>query len=131
MSDYEALRRLGDLGREIERRRGEDPYPRPTGPAPSMEKLRHRRDEITRVAEAHGASAVRVFGSVARGDAPPGSDLDLLVEMGEGPSLFEQAALQSDLQDLLQCAVHVAITNGFKYAGDHTREQIEREAVPL
>ena len=131
MSDYEALRRLGDLGRKIERRRGKDPYPRPTGPAPTMEELRRRRDEITGVAQTHGASAVRVFGSVARGDARPGSDLDVLVEMGEGPSLFEQTALQSDLEDLLQCPVHVVTTNGLKYARDYTREQIEHEAVPL
>ena len=131
MSDYETLRRLGDLGREIERRRGEDPYSRPTGPAPTMEELRRRRNEIMRVAVSHGASAVSVFGSVARGDAGPGSDLDVLVEMGDGPSLFEQAAVQSDLENLLQCPVHLVTTNGLKYARDHTREQIEHEAVPL
>jgi predicted nucleotidyltransferase len=131
VSDNEAFRRLGDLGREIERRRGPDPYSRSKGPAPTMEELRHRRDEIMRVAISHGASAVSVFGSVARGDAGPGSDLDVLVEMGEGPSLFEQAAVQSDLEKLLQCPVHLVTTNGLKYARDHTREQIEREAVPL
>jgi predicted nucleotidyltransferase len=131
VSDCEAFRRLGDLGREIERRRAPDPYPRPTGPAPTIEELRRRRDEITRVAETHGASAVSVFGSVARGDAGLGRDLDVLVQMGDGPSLFEQAALESDLEDLLQCAVHVVTTTGLKYARDHTREQIEREAVPL
>jgi uncharacterized protein len=96
-----------------------------------VQELRRRRDEITRVAERHGASAVHVFGSVARDDSRPGRDLDVLVDMGDGPSLFEQAALQSDLEDLLQCPVHVVTTNGLKYARDHTREQIEREAVPL
>jgi uncharacterized protein len=131
VNDNETLRRLGDLGREVERRRGPDPYPRPTGPAPTMQELRRRRDEITRVADSRGASAVHVFGSVARDDARPGRDLDVLVDMGDGPSLFEQAALQSDLEDLLQCPVHVVTTNGLKYARDHTREQIEREAVPL
>jgi uncharacterized protein len=131
VSDYEALRRLGDVGREIERRRGPDPYPRPTGPPPAMDELRRRRDEIMRVAVSHGASAVSVFGSVARGDAGLGSDLDVLVEIGDGSSLFEQAAVQSDLENLLQCPVHLVTTNGLKYARDHTREQIEREAVPL
>ncbi|MFZ0383142.1 MAG: hypothetical protein WCD11_34235 [Solirubrobacteraceae bacterium] len=38
--EYAELRRLGELGREIERRRGPDPYPRPTGPPPSLEELR-------------------------------------------------------------------------------------------
>src|SRR6185437_8239054 len=51
---YAALHVLGDRGREIERRRPPDPYPRPTGPAPSLEQLRQLRDEITRVATRHG-----------------------------------------------------------------------------
>ena len=84
-----------------------------------------------RVALSHGASAVSVFGSVARGDAGLGSDLDILVEMGDGPSLLDQAAVQSDLENLLRCPVHLVTTNGLKNARDQTREQIEREAVPL
>lgn len=80
---YAALHQLAERGREIERRRGPDPYPRPTGPPPNLEELRRRRDEITRVAERHGTRAVRVFGSVARGEARPESDLDVLVELGE------------------------------------------------
>ena len=131
MSDYEALRRLGELGREIERRRAPDPYPRAAGRAPALEELRRRRDEIMRVAASHSASAVRVFGSVARGDAGAGSDLDMLVEMGERPSLFGQTALQDDLEDLLGCPVHVVATSGLKYAHREAREQIEREAVSL
>ena len=55
---YEALHRLGELGREIERRRGPDPYPRPTGPAPSLEALRRRRDDVMRIAARHGARTV-------------------------------------------------------------------------
>jgi hypothetical protein len=43
---FAALRRLGELGREVERRRGPDPYPRPTGAAPDMEELRARRVDI-------------------------------------------------------------------------------------
>jgi uncharacterized protein len=131
VSEYEALRRLGDLGLEIERRRARDPYPRADGPAPTLEELRRRRDEIMRVAASHGASVVRVFGSVARGDAAAGSDLDMLVEMGEPRGLLGQAALQGDLEDLSGCPVHVVTTTGLKYAHRETREQIEREAVSL
>ena len=128
---YAELRRLGDLGREIERRRPPDPYPRPISPAPTLEQLRRRRDEINRVAAAHGARAVRIFGSIARGDARPGSDLDLLVDMGDGPNLFEQAALQGDLEDLLGCPVDVVTTGGLSYAREHTRDRIEHEAVSI
>ena len=110
---------------------GPDPYSRPTGPAPSLEELRRRRDETVQIAVRHGASTVRVFGSVARGDAGPNSDLDILVDMGHSRSLFEQAAVQGDLEELLGCPVHVVSTGGLSYARDHTREQIAREAVSL
>ena len=125
------MRRLGELGREVERRRQPDPYPRPTGPAPSLEKLRQHRDEINRAAAAHGALRVRIFGSVARGDSGPDSDLDVLVDMGEGPSLFDLAALQADLEDLLGCPVHVVTTGGLSQTREHTRDRIEHEAVLL
>jgi predicted nucleotidyltransferase len=128
---YTALRRLGDLGREVESRRGPDPYPRAAGPAPSLEQLRRRRDEINRVAAIHGARSVRIFGSIARGDAGPGSDLDVLVEMRDRPSLLEQAALQADLEELLGCPVHVVTTGGLVHAREHTRERIEHEAISL
>jgi uncharacterized protein len=128
---YRALRKLGYLGREVERRRSPDPYPRPAGPAPSLEALRLRRDEINQVAARHGARAVRVFGSVARGDAGPGSDVDLLVDVGEPTSLLKQAALQGDLEDLLGCPVHVVTTGGLSRGHEQTRALIEREAVSL
>ncbi len=91
---YRALRQMGDLGRELERRRPPDPYPRPSGAAPSLEDLRLHRDEITQVATRHGARTLRVFGSVARGEAGRCSDVDILVDMGDQRSLFQQAALQ-------------------------------------
>lgn len=55
MSEYEAFRRFGDHGREIEHRRGPDPYPRATA-RQTLEELRRRRDEIMRLASSHGAS---------------------------------------------------------------------------
>jgi len=128
---YKALRKLGDLGREVERRRGPDPYPRPTGPAPSIETLRLRREEITQTAARHGARSVRVFGSVARGDAGPASDVDLLVDMGDRTSLLKQAALQGDLEELLGCPVDVVTTGGLSRGREDTRARIELEAVSL
>ncbi|MGN6867995.1 MAG: nucleotidyltransferase family protein [Solirubrobacteraceae bacterium] len=122
---------LGDRGREIERRRPPDPYPRPTGPAPRLEQLRQRRDEISRVAARHGARTLRIFGSVARGDQGPGSDVDVLVEMGDRRGLFDIAALQRNLEDLLGCPVHVMTVTGLSQADADTRERIEREAVSL
>lgn len=128
---YAALGVLGDRGREIERRRPPDPYPRPTGPAPRLEQLRQRRDEISRVAARHGARTLRIFGSVARGDQGPGSDVDVLVEMGDRRGLFDIAALQRNLEDLLGCPVHVMTVTGLSQADADTRERIEREAVSL
>ncbi|MGH2885350.1 MAG: nucleotidyltransferase family protein [Solirubrobacteraceae bacterium] len=74
---------------------------------------------------------MRVLGSVARGEAGAGSDLDVLVGMGGGASLLTVAALQHDLEDLLGCPVHVVTTSGLKYAREHVREEIEGEAVRL
>ena len=59
-SRYAALHRLGELGREIGDRRGPDPYPRPSGPAPSLQELRRRRGEIERLAVHHGFLPVLV-----------------------------------------------------------------------
>lgn len=129
--EYEALSRLGELGREIERRRGPHPYPRPTGPAPSLEALRRRRDDVMRIAARHRVRTVSVFGSVARGDAGPHSDVDLLVDTGGPQSLFEQAALQNELEDLLGCPVHVLTTGGLSCAREDARARIEREAISL
>jgi uncharacterized protein len=93
--------------------------------------LRRRRDDIMRIAARHGAWTVSVFGSVVRGDAGPHSDVDLLVGTGDPVSLFEQAALQNDVEDLLGCPVHVLTAGGLSCARESTRVQIEREAVSL
>jgi predicted nucleotidyltransferase len=61
----------------------------------------NRREEILALAKRHGASNIRVFGSVARGDATATSDLDLIVRFEPGRSLLDQGSLLMDLQDLL------------------------------
>jgi hypothetical protein len=65
----------------------------PTKTAPTLDSLRQHRDDILRLAAKYGASNVRVFGSVARGDATPESDVDLLVTFREGSSLYDLSGL--------------------------------------
>ena len=60
-----------------------------------------QRDKILAIAAAHGASSLHVFGSMAKGVDIEGSDLDLLVEVRPGTSLFQFAGLQVDIEDAL------------------------------
>jgi predicted nucleotidyltransferase len=90
--------------------------------------LRDKRDEILSIAARHGASNVRVFGSVARGEATAKSDVDFLVELERGRSLLDHAALMIDLEGLLGRRVDVATERGLK---PRFREVILREAVRL
>ena len=93
-----------------------------------VEILKEKRDEILRIAARHGASNVRVFGSVARGEADAQSDVDLLVELERGRSLLDHAALMLELERLLGRRVDVATEWGLK---PQIREHILREAVRL
>jgi predicted nucleotidyltransferase len=90
--------------------------------------LRGKRDEIQRIAARHGARNIRVFGSVARGEARPGSDLDLLVEAGPETSSWFPAGLILDLEEALGCKVQVVTEKGLH---PDLREGVLREAVPL
>ncbi len=76
---------------------------------PTIDALRERRGEIEAVARTHGASCIRVFGSVARGEESASSDLDLLVDLEDGRGLFDLGALLMDLRDLLGCDVDVVV----------------------
>jgi len=68
---------------------------------PMLTDLRSRRSEILQVAHARGAWRVRVFGSVARGDATESSDIDFLVDLESSRGLFDLGGLLMDLRDLL------------------------------
>ena len=70
-------------------------------------RLRHKRQEILALAAKHGARNVRVFGSVARGEAGATSDIDLLVEFDDNRSLFDVVGLTQDLEELLGRKVDV------------------------
>jgi predicted nucleotidyltransferase len=88
---------------------------------------RQSREEIARIAGAHGARNVRVFGSAARGEEGAG-DLDLLVEMGEGRNLFDLIALSDELRETLGVEVDVLSDRGLS---PYLRDRILSEAVPL
>ena len=90
--------------------------------------LKEKRQEILRIAAKHGARNVRVFGSVARGEADAQSDIDLLVEFEPDRSLLDHAGLWLELQDLLGCKVDVVSEAGVK---TRIRERVLREAVPV
>lgn len=94
----------------------------------ALNQVIDRRADVLRIAAAHGARNVRVFGSVVRGDAGPTSDLDLLVDMEPGRSLFDIAELKLDLQDLLGCGVDVVTESSLYWL---LRRRILREAKPL
>lgn len=92
------------------------------------ELLATERNSILRLAELHGARNVRVFGSVARGDATRESDVDFLVDMEEGRSLLDLVGLWQDLQDLLGMQVDVISEGGIS---PYLRAKILAEAVTL
>lgn len=90
--------------------------------------LKAKRAEILRIAAQHGARNVRIFGSVARGEARPESDVDFLVELEPGRSLLDHAALLLELEQLLGCRVDVATERGLRA---RIRERVLKEAVPI
>jgi predicted nucleotidyltransferase len=92
------------------------------------ERLNAKRDEILRIAAKYGARKVRIFGSVARGEAGPDSDVDVLVDLEPGRSLFELGGLLMDLQDLLDCKVDVVTEKGLR---NRIRDRVLQEAVPI
>jgi uncharacterized protein len=87
-----------------------------------------RRAAILRIASSYGARNVRVFGSVARGEAKDGSDLDLLVELEPGRTLFDLGGLLYDVQNELGLRVDVATERTLR---PELRARVLAEAVPL
>jgi uncharacterized protein len=87
-----------------------------------------KRDEILAVAARYGVTNVRVFGSVARREARPDSDLDLLVTFPSTASLFDLIGLEQDLAELLGLRVEVASDRGIR---ERIRATVMQEAVPL
>ena len=92
------------------------------------ELLNAKKGEILRIAAKHGARNVRVFGSVARGEARPDSDVDFLVDMEPGRSLFDMGGLLMDLRALLGLDVDVVTEHGLK---PRIRDRVLKEAELL
>ncbi|WP_017654133.1 nucleotidyltransferase family protein [Fortiea contorta] len=87
-----------------------------------------KREEILQVAAKYGAYNIRIFGSVARREADVNSDVDFLVEMETGRSLFDLGGLLMELQEILGCEVDVVTEKGLR---SRIRERVLNEAVPL
>jgi uncharacterized protein len=90
--------------------------------------LQGKRDEILRIAASHGARDVRVFGSSARGEAGPESDIDILAKLDPGRSLLDIVAIKQDLEGLIGCKVDVVTEAAIS---PYIREEVLREAVRL
>jgi len=90
--------------------------------------LKEKRQEILSLAARHGSTNVRVFGSVARGEADDASDLDVLVDLEPGRSLLDLGGLLMDLQQLLGRDVDVVTEKGLRA---RIRECVLKESVPV
>jgi len=94
----------------------------------TLEDLLRVKQSILGVAKKHGASNVRIFGSVVRGEATNTSDIDVLVDLEPNRSLFDHAALAIELEALLGCKVDVVTEKGLK---SRIKERVLKEAVAL
>ena len=103
-------------------------YPPGLPDTPRGRRLRQRRRAILACAALHGASNVRVFGSTARGEDRPDSDVDLVVDLDKGTGLFALEALRRELSEILGVPVDVAPSDSLR---PRVREEVEREAIPI
>jgi predicted nucleotidyltransferase len=90
--------------------------------------IKEKREEILNLAAKHGALNVRLFGSVARNEAGPESDIDFLVDLSPKRTPWFPGGLISDLENLLGCKVDVITEKGLR---ERIRNRVLEEAVPL
>jgi predicted nucleotidyltransferase len=103
--------------------------PARTGVPPTLAELRAVRARIVEIVERNKGRNVRVFGSVARGDAEPDSDVDLLVDLEPGAGLLDLGGMDTELRELLDRDVDVVHLH--ENSRPEFRANVEREAVPL
>ena len=96
--------------------------------AVTLDEVRANRDVIKRLGERFGMRNIRVFRSVARGEATSGSDLDLLVDVERGHGYFDMAGFAVGVEDVLGVMTQVATEDGLKL---RIRDRVLREAVAL
>ncbi|MGD0768709.1 MAG: nucleotidyltransferase family protein [Tepidisphaeraceae bacterium] len=94
----------------------------------TRQTLQQKRGAILEIARRYGASDVRIFGSIARGDATEASDVDLIVRFEPGRTLLDHGGLVMDLRDLLGRRVDVIDEDGMR---PRFRQHVLAEAVPL
>ena len=90
--------------------------------------IKEKRLEILKIAKNHGASNIRIFGSVARNEATNNSDIDFLMDLKPGNNLLDRIALIQDLEDLLGCKVDVAKPENLH---ETIKEKVLQEAITL
>ena len=90
--------------------------------------IQEKREDILRLAAKHGARNVRLFGSVARGEAAEGSDVDFLVDAGPDTSPWFPGGLLVDLEKLLGCKVDIVMEQALHW---YIRDKVLREARPV
>ncbi|MHB8743366.1 MAG: nucleotidyltransferase family protein [Sulfuricaulis sp.] len=95
---------------------------------PISKAIQEKRDIVLALAARHGASNVRLFGSVSRDEAGPQSDIDILVDLEPGRSLFDLGGLLMDLEELLGRKVDVVTEKGLHW---YIRDKVLKEAVRL
>lgn len=93
-----------------------------------LAELQQLAPQLHELLARHGASNPAVFGSVARDQATPGSDVDLLVDLPAGASLFDRVELKSALEDLLRTRVDLIRRRNLK---PELKATVEAEAIPL
>lgn len=108
-----------DFARDIEAARNEIHH---------AERLQQKRHAILHAARKRGVTNLRVFGSVAREETDPGSDIDLLVDLEPGRTLLDLVAFQREVADLLDLPVDIATPDMLK---DRIRDVVLDEALPL
>ncbi len=92
------------------------------------QRILEKRTEIQKIAAKYGANNIRIFGSVARGDAKENSDIDFLMDIEAGHSLLHRISLIQELEDLLNCKVDVAKP---QLLHETIKEQVLKESIPL
>jgi len=94
----------------------------------TLQELHDRRAQIQEIAAKHGVSSIRVFGSIARGESRPDSDVDFLVEAGPATSSWFPAGLILDLEEVLGRRVEVVEEAALN---PRVRSSVVQDAVPL